>query len=123
MYHYKKKISIHQVLPFFEAKCKPKQKGQPLDSIKNIDPKTFTPCRRVPLEQIKRAWYISRYPSEQLAEIEYGWKLSEDNEFLDFEWFEGEQVPVAIKNIKELEESDEEVIDDSDSDQSDYEDY
>ena len=132
MYDYKKQTSIHQVLPIvFGAKCKPKQKGQPLDSIKNIDPKTFPPCRRVLLEQIKRAWYISRlyktattaYPAEQQAEIDYGWKLSDDNEFLDIKWFEGKQVPAAIENIEELENSDEEVIDDGHSDQSDYEDY
>ena len=132
MYGYKKQTSIHQVLPLvFEAKCKPKQKGQSLDSIKNIDPKTFPPCHRVLLEQRKRAWYISRlyktattaYPAEQLAEIDYEWKLSDDNEFLDIKWFEGEQVTTAIKNIEELENSDEEVIDDSDSHQSDYEDY
>ena len=75
MYGYKKQTSIHQVLELvFEAKCKPKQKGQPLDCIKNIDPKFFPPCRRVLLEQIKRAWYITRlyktattaYPAEQL---------------------------------------------------------
>ena len=82
------------------------------------------------LEQIKRTWYISRlhkttttaYPAEQLTEIDYGWKLSDD-EFLDIKWFEGEQVPTAIENIEELKNSDEEVIDYSDSDQSDYEDY
>ena len=132
MYGYKKQTSIHQVLALvFEAKCKPKQKGQPLDCIKNIDPKTFPPCRRVLLEQIKRAWYIIRlyktattaYPAQQLAEIDYGWKLSDDHEFLDIKWFEGEQVPAAVENIVELEESDEEVINDSDSDQSDYDDY
>ena len=83
------------------------------------------------LEQIKRAWYISRlyktattaYLAEQLAEIDYGWKISDDNEFLDIKWFEGEQVPAAIENIVELENSDQEVIDDSNSVQSDYEDY
>ena len=52
-----------------------------------------------------------------------GWKLSDDNEFLGVEWFKVEKVPIAIKNIKELEESDEEVINDSDSDQSDYKVY
>ena len=81
MYGYKKQTSIHQVLPLvFQAKCKPKQKRQPLHSVKNIDPKTFPSSRRVLLEQIKRAWYISRlykatttvYPAEQLAEIHYG---------------------------------------------------
>ena len=130
MYGCKKQTSMRPVIPLvFEAKCKPKQKGQPVDSIKNIDTKTFPPCCRVLLEQIKRAWYISRlhktartaYPAEQLAEINYGWKLSDDTEFLDIKWFEGEQVPAAITNIEELENSDEEVIDDSDSDQSDYE--
>ena len=41
----------------------------------------------------------------------------------DVTWFEGEQVPADIKNIEELEESDEEVISDSQIDQSDYESY
>ena len=31
----------------------------------------------------------------------------------DVTWLEGEQIPADIKNIEELEESDEEVIDDS----------
>ena len=83
------------------------------------------------LEQIKRAWYISilyktaptTQPAEKLAEIEYGWKLSDDNKSLDVKWFEGEQVSAAIENIDELEESDGEVISDSDSDQTYYEGY
>ena len=66
---------------------------------------------------------MTTYPAKQLAEINYGWKLSDDDEFLDIKWFQGEQVPAAIKNIEELEESDEEVINDSHSHQSDYEDY
>ena len=43
--------------------------------------------------------------------------------FLDIRWFEGEQVPGAIKNTEELRESGEEMIDDSDDDQSDYQNY
>ena len=30
----------------FDKKCKPKAKGNPLDSIKLIDPTTFPPCSR-----------------------------------------------------------------------------
>ena len=41
---------------------------------------------------------------------------SDDNEFLDVKWFEGEQVPAATENIEELKEPDEEVFDDSGSD-------
>ena len=86
--------------------------------IKNIDPKTFPLCRKVLLEIIKRAWYISKlyktatttYRAKQLAEIDYGWKLSDDNEFLDVKWHEGEHVLTAIKNNEELEDLDEKVI-------------
>ena len=61
--------------------------------------------------------------SSFLIEIDYGWKISDDNVFLDIKWFKVEQVPAAIQNIEELEESNQEVINDSNSDQSDYEDY
>ena len=61
--------------------------------------------------------------SSFLIEIDYGWKISDDNVFLDIKWFKGEQVPAAIQNIEELEESNQEVINDSNSDQSDYEDH
>ena len=61
--------------------------------------------------------------SSFLIEIDCGWKISDDNVFLDIKWFKGEQVPAAIQNIEELEESNQEVINDSNSDQSDYEDH
>ena len=61
MYGYKKQTSFHQVLPLvFESKYKPKQNGQPLDSIKNIDPKTISTFGRMLLEQIKTTCYILR---------------------------------------------------------------
>ena len=42
VFDFKKQTNIHRVLAFhFEARCKPKRSGKPLDSIKNKDPKSF----------------------------------------------------------------------------------
>ena len=60
VYGYKKETNIHRVLALhFEAKCKPKKSGKPLDSIRNIDRKRFSPCQRGQLQQIKSAWFIA----------------------------------------------------------------
>ena len=75
--------------------------------IKNIDPKIFPPCRRVLLEQIKKAWNISRlyktettaYPAQQLEEIDYGWKL-DDNHSWTLIGLKGSKFQQILKTLK-----------------------
>ena len=79
-----KLIFIKFWLYTLQVNGKPKKSEKPLDSIKSVDPKSFPPCRRVLIEQIKRAWFVAKlykmatqaYPAEAFAEIDYGWKLS-----------------------------------------------
>ena len=93
----------------FEAKSKPKGTKRPLDGIKSIDPSTFPPCKKVLEQQIKRAWYIAKlyktathqYPCEEYTPIDYGWKLSSYKEYLEIDWFYGDQVPQEIEDIAE----------------------
>lgn len=76
--------------------------------IKNIDPKIFPPCRRVLLEQIKKAWNISRlyktettaYPAQQLAEIDYGWKLDDSWTLIGLKGSKFQQILKTLKNWK-----------------------
>ena len=90
----------------FEAKSKPKSNLKPLDSIKSIDPTTFPPCRNVLSLHIKRAWYIARlyktaffaFPSNEYTPIDFGWQLSACNDYLEMDWFHGEQVPSEIED-------------------------
>ena len=54
---------------YFQMKCKPKESEKPLDCIKSVDPSMFPPCRSVLLQQIKRAWLISKlYKNAIVAE-------------------------------------------------------
>ena len=43
----------------------------------------------------------------KLTPIDYGWILSNDGNFLSVKWFEGQQVPKEIDEIKGLEECEE----------------
>ena len=64
----------------------------------------------------------SPYPAGAFTELDFGWNLSEDKEFLDLHWFEGDQVPPALEAIENNEEvSDDEMIE-NDSEDSDIED-
>ena len=93
---------------------------RPDSSVQSPAPNT---CVQSPGILVRHKTVTTAHPSEQLAEIDHEWKLSDYNEFLDVKQLEGKQVPAAIKNIGELEESDEKQIGDSDNEQSNYKHY
>ena len=68
------------------------------DGLKSIDPSVFPPCRRELEQQIKRGWFVAK-PCYDKTPIDYGWKLSECNEFIVIEWFHGGQVPAQVENL------------------------
>ena len=73
--------------------------ASPLSKIKSVEPSLFPPCKRVLIEQIKRAnliaaiWKNATFsnPSEGYNPLEHGWCL-QDGEFA-MHWFDGDQVP------------------------------
>ena len=116
----------------FEERLKPKSAEGPLDYIKSLDPNKFPPCRAVPKQHIKKAWLITKlyktaymaYPvSDYTLLIDYGWKLSKCGNYLEINWFEGNQVPQKIESLEETNISNEEMINkyDEDSDDNIYE--
>ena len=69
----------------------------------------------------KSAW--EAYPLSDITPLDYGWKLSEDNTHLDINWFIGEQVPLVIEHISELDsESEDEISDEYDGEDSEEDD-
>ena len=129
MYHYKRQTDIDFVrYIMFEAKSKPNGAKRPLDGIKCIDPSTFPPCKKVLEQQIKRAWYIAKlyrtstqqYPCEEHTPIDYGWKLSRCKEYLEIDWFHGDQVPQKIEDVAEK-ATDNECDDEEDESESELE--
>ena len=81
LYGYRKHKHVDDALKcHFDKKCKPSATGKPFSTIKNVDPTTFMPCKRVLLQQIKRAWYTAclyktaseAYPAVDLSPIDYG---------------------------------------------------
>ena len=131
MYGYSKYKRVDDArMAHFDKKCKPKKTGKPFASIKSVDPSTFMPCQRVLHEQIKRAWYIAhlyktaseQYPAASVTPIDFGWKLTEDKEFLCINWFDGDQVPQELEEIEGGCNEDEEEDDDDKSDASESED-
>ena len=89
MYGYPKNKCINDVLKVeFDKKCKPNPGKNPLDCIKSMDPTTLPPSSRVLLQQIKQACYVvhlystayDAYCAFDLIPIEYGYKLSENEE-------------------------------------------
>ena len=111
MYGYPKNKCINDVLKAeFDKKCKPKPGKNPLDCIKSVDPTTLPPWSKV-LLQIKRAFYVvdlyitanDAYPAFDLFSIDYGYKLSENGESLEINWFDGNQTPDSVKSLKLME--------------------
>ena len=86
------------------------------------------------IEHIKRAWFIAKlyksaseaYPIFDLTAIDYGWKLSTDNERLVINWFHGDQVPQEIEAIAIVEDdtndSEDEIEDEEDESDSENDD-
>ena len=135
MYGYTKQIKLHDVLKLlFEAKCKPKAIKEPLTRIKSVEPTGFPPCKRVLIGHIKRAWFIAKlykstseaYPIFDLTAIDYGWKLSTDNERLVINWFHGDQVLKEIEAIAivkdDVNDSEDEIEDEEDESDSENDD-
>ena len=133
IYGYKRQTDINEVRHImFEAKSKPQNSLKPLDTIKSIDPTSFPPCRKVLDLHMKRAWYIARlyktaitaYTCYEYTPIDFGWRLSVCRNFLEIDWFHGDQLPCEVESIadnaEELEESDSDS--DSDSDMVDSDD-
>ena len=115
---------------YFELKCKPKATKRPLDSIKSVEPSLFPPCKKVLIQQIKRAWYVAKLyknateedPTHPLTPLDYGWELSDGK--MQIKWYEGVQVPLEMEElIEDEEETDDEETDvedeDDDSDNND----
>ena len=127
MYGFWKQTSVDDVIRLlFEQRSKPSASKRPLDSLKSLDPSIFPPCRRVLREHIKRMWLIARiykaatnqYPAEEYTALDYGWQLSDDAEFLDMHWFDGEQVPNEIDEIEAENDDDNDTDNDSENDSS-----
>ena len=113
LYGYGKMTSIDEArFLHFKNKCKPKEESKPLDSIKNVDPCSFPPCKKVLMEQIKRSWFVSRlykYATEAapLADytlLDFGYILVDNR--VQVKWFEGDQVPSDVEDDATLDESD-----------------
>ena len=66
------------------------------------------------------------YPIFDLTAIDYGWKLSTDNERLVINWFHGDQVPQEIEAIAIVEydtnDSEDEIEDEEDESDSENDD-
>ena len=111
----------------FEAKSKPKNSLKPLGSIKPIDLTSFPPCRKVLDLHMKRAWYIARLyktaitanPCYEYTPIDFGWRLSVCRNFLEIDWFHGDQVPCEVESIADNAEELGEGDSDSDMAESD----
>ena len=110
----------------FEDKTKPRANQRPLECIKSVDPIKFPPCKKVVEQQIRRAWYVSKlyktateaYPVNEFTPIDFGWKLSECGDYLEMNWFEGEQIPSEVESTNSTDQdTDEREEDNSDSDQ------
>ena len=103
----------------FEEKNKPNCIERPLGNIKSVEPTTFSLCKSVLIQHIKRAWYIAKlyksaseaYPMNELTSIDYGQKLLDGLNLLTLTWFERQQVPEEIEDIQALDESDNETLD------------
>ena len=100
MFGYHKLKSINEArLIHFKSKCKPKETAKPLDSLKNVDPSSFPPCKAVLLQQIRRAWYTARLyknassedSSTDFSVLDYGFELIDG--YIHVRFFEGPQVP------------------------------
>ena len=91
-----------------KKKCKPKLGKNPLDCIKFVDPITLAPCPKVLLQQMKRECYMAHlystaydaYPTFDLFPVDYGYKLSENDESLEVHWFGGNQTPNSIEKLE-----------------------
>ena len=94
---------------YFQAKCKPKSTEKPLDCIKSVDPSLFPPCRSVLIQQIKRAWLISKLyknaivaePLQGVSALDYGYELVDGS--IHIKWFDGDQVPTMVEEEEEEE--------------------
>ena len=103
MFGYHKLNSINEArLIHFKSKCKPKETAKPLDSLKNVDPSSFPPCKAVLLQQIRRAWFTARLyknassadPSADFSVLDYGFELIDG--YIHVRFFEGPQVPSEL---------------------------
>ena len=95
---------------YFQAKCKPKSTEKPPDCIKSVDPSMFPPCRSVLIQQIRRAWLVSKLyknatmaePLEGVSALDFGYELVDGT--IHIKWFEGDQVPGMLEEEEEEEE-------------------
>ena len=89
-----------------------------INSSKSIGPNKFSPCRAVLERHIKRAWFIAKLPKtaflaysvSENSPLDYGWRVSECNSYLETNWFEGDQVPPEIESFEETSMSNEEIL-------------
>ena len=89
----------------FEKRSKPKSAERSLDCIKSLNPNKFLPCRAVLKPHIKRAWFTTKiyktaymaYPVSDYTPIDYGWEFWNCGNYLEINWFEGDQVPPEIE--------------------------
>ena len=111
----------------FEERSKLKSTERPVECIKSLDPNKFAPCRAILKQRIKMAWFITKlyktaymaYPVSDYTPIDYGWKLSKCGNYLEINWFEGNQVPVEIESLEETNISNEKMFNTYDEDSDD----
>ena len=111
----------------FEERSKPKSTERSFECIKSLDPNKFAPCRAVLKQHIKMAWFITKlyktaymaYPVSDYTPIDYGWKLSKCGNYLEINWFEGNQVPLEIESLEETNISNEKMFNTYDEDSDD----
>ena len=115
----------------FEGRSKPTSTERTLDFIKSLDPNKFSPCRGVPKQHIKRPWLITKlykaayiaYPVSGYTPIGYGWKLSKCGNYIEINWFEGDQISNEEMFNKYDEDSDENIYESDETDNDDGSDY
>ena len=111
----------------FEERSKPKSVERPLYYIKSLDPNKFLTCRAVPQQHIKMEWFITKLyktaymtcPVSDCTPVDYGWELPKCGNYLEINWFEGDQVPPEIESREETNIRNEEMFNEYDKD-SDY---
>ena len=123
VYDFKSDNNINKVIrKMFKERSKPKSAELPLDCIKSLDLNKFPPCRAVLKQHIKRAWFITKlyktaymaYPVSDYTPIGYGWELSKCGNYLEINWFGGDQVFPKIESLEETNISDKEMFNEYD---------
>lgn len=102
----------------FQKECKPRKNGKLLNSIKNVNPKSFPTCQGVLLEQIESACFVAilyktagmTYPTKSYTEVDFGYQLAYGNEFLDINWFAGEEIVSEIDKTENEDQRDNETL-------------